>query len=236
MSSYTHVRRYPRVMAWLPVQCTLLSHGQPTAKVLAGKTQSISAGGLGLLLCDTIPLRTSVLVQVCQEEPLRGHVIWLDKPTPTGLGTSIPHGVAFDHPIDADRIRQWVLNAKPQSNHRVPVQFDVEFTEAGKARHGTCLNLSRGGMFIGTTHPLQPGTEILLRFTLQDHPYYTLSILAQVVWTGGEEIGPSAIAGMGVEFLAVDPLKTALIGSVVDRLLGEPSPSPDSSWPLPPSR
>jgi len=236
VSSYTHVRRYPRLMAWLPVQCTLPRHGQPRAKVITGKTKSISAGGLGLLLAETIPLRTSVLVQVCKEEPLRGLVIWLDKPMPTGLGTSIPHGVAFDQMVGTDRIRQWVLNAKPQSNHRIPVQFDVEFSQAGKALHGTCLNLSRGGMFIATNHPVQARTEILLRFKLQDHPSHTLSIPAQVAWMGGEEIGPSATAGMGVEFLAVDPLKTALIGSVVDRLLGEPSPSPDSSWSLPPSR
>jgi len=156
VSSYTHVRRYPRFLAYLPVQCTLLSHGQPTAKVVAGKTKSITPGGLGLLLPDTIPLRTSVSVQVCQEEPLRGHVIWLDRPMSTDLGTSIPHGVAFDQPVDEDRIRRWVQNAKHQAHPRVPAQFDVEFTEAGKARHGTCLNLSRGGVFIGTKDPPRP--------------------------------------------------------------------------------
>ncbi len=229
VSSYTNIPRYPRTWAYLPVQCTLLSHGQPTGKMITGKTQSVSAGGLGLLLRDTIPLRTSVLVQVCQEEPLRGHVIWCDKPTPTGLGTSIPHGVAFDQMVDTDRIRQWVHHATPQSHSRVPVQFDVEFSQAGKAGHGTCLNLSRSGMFIATNHPVQPRTEILLLFKLQDHPSHTLSIPAQGAWMGEEDIGPSAITGMGAEFLAVDPLKAALIGSVVDRLLGEASPSLDSS-------
>ncbi len=233
MSSYTNIPRYPRTWAYLPVQCTLLSHGQPTGKVITGKTQSVNAGGLGLLLPETIPLRTSVLVQVCEEEPLRGLVIWVDEPMPTGLGIRIPHGVAFDHPLDEDRIRQWVLNGMPQSRYRVPVQFDVEFTQAGKAVHGTCLNLSRGGMFIATNHPLQPGNEILLRFKLQDHPSHTLSILAQVVWMGGEEIGPSAKTGMGVKFLVVDPSEAAVIGTVVDRLLGDASPSLDSS--LPPS-
>ncbi len=233
MSSYTNIPRYPRLWTYLPVQCTLLSHGQPTGKVITGRTQSVSAGGLGLLLPETIPLRTSVLVQVCEEEPLRGLVIWVDEPIPTGLGIRIPLGVAFDHPVDEDRIRQWVLNAMPQSRYRVPVQFDVEFTQVGKALQGTCLNLSRGGMFIATNHPLQPGNEILLRFKLQDHPSHTLSILAQVVWMGGEEIGPSAITGMGVTFLAVNPLEAALIGSLVDRLLGDASPSLDSS--LPPS-
>jgi len=88
-------------------------------------------------------------------------------------------------------------------------------------------------MFIATNHPLQPGNEILLRFKLQDHPSHTLSILAQVVWMGGEEIGPSAKTGMGVKFLALNPSEDALIGAAIDRLRGEASSSPDSS--LPPS-
>ena len=225
MSSYTHVRRYPRFLAYLPVQCTTLRPGRSKARMITGKTKSISPGGLGLLLPDTIPLGTSVSVQVCQEEPLRGHVIWLNRPMSTDLGTSIPHGVAFDQPVDEDRIRRWVLNAKHQAHLRVPVQFDVEFTEAGKARHGTCLNLSRGGMFIGTKDPPRPESEILLRFNLLNTPP-TLSIPAQVVWV---EIWPGVITGMGVNFLALIPSEDALIGAVVDRLRGEASPSLDSS-------
>ncbi len=226
VSSYTHVRGYPRLMVWLPVQLTLLSQG--AHKVITGKTNSISPGGLGLLLSESIPLRTSVVVQVCLEEPLPGLVIWRDRPRPTGLGTSIPHGVAFDFLVDSDLIRQWVHHATPQSPSRVPVQFDVEFTQAGKAGHGTCLNLSRVGMFIGTKDPPRPGTEILLHFKLQESSH-ALSIPAQVVWMRGDGNWPGAFPGMGVKFLAVDPSKAALIGSVVDRLLGEASPSLDSS-------
>ncbi len=199
--------------------------------MITGRANSISPGGLGLLLPETVPLRTSVVVQVCLEEPLPGLVIWCDRPRPTGLGISIPHGVGFDFLVDPDLIRQWVRHATPLSHSRVPVQFDVEFTQAGKAGHGTCLNLSRDGMFIAIKDPPQPGTEILLCFKLQDHPSHTLSIPAQIAWLGEEDIGPSAITGMGVKVLAVDPSKAALIGSVVDRLLGEASPSPDSSPP-----
>ncbi len=225
MSSHTHVRRYPRFLAYLPVQCTPLNRGRSTSRTITGKTKSISPGGMGLLLPDTIPLKTSVLVQVCQEESLRGLVIWLDRPTPTDLGTSIPHGVAFDHPVDVDRIRGWVLNARHQAHPRVPVQFDVEFTEAGKTRHATCRNLSRGGMFIETKDPPRPESEILLRFELLDSPD-TLSIPAQVVWV---EIWPGVITGMGVKFLALNPSEAALIDTVVDRLRGEASVSLHSS-------
>ncbi len=224
MSSYTNVSGYPRLVAYLPVRCTSLSQG--ARKVITGKTTSISLGGLGLLLPETIPLRTPVVVQVCEEEPLRGHVIWRDKPRPTGLGTSIPHGVAFDQMVDTDRIRQWVHHATPQSDSRVPVQFDVEFTQAGKTGHGTCLNLSRGGMFITTVDdPPPPGVGTLLSFELHETSHM-LVIPAQVVWV---EIWPGGITGIGVKFLALNPSEDALIGSVVDRLLGEASPSLDSS-------
>ncbi|MCZ6479645.1 MAG: PilZ domain-containing protein [Candidatus Binatia bacterium] len=228
MSSYTHVRGYPRLMVWLPVECTLLS--QEARKVITGKTNSISPGGLGLLLPETVPLRTSVVVQVMEEKPLPGLVVWRDRPMSTDLITSVPHGFAFDEPVDADRILQWGFIARKRAHPRVRVQFDVEFTGAGKERHGTCLSQSRGGMFI-TTMDVPPtlGTVTLLSFELHETSHMLL-IPAQVVWV---EIGPGVITGIGVKFLALNPSEDALIGAVVDRLLGEPSPSPDSS--LPPS-
>jgi len=228
VSSYTHVRGYPRLMVWLPVECTLLS--QEARKVITGKTNSISPGGLGLLLPETVPLRTSVVVQVMEEKPLPGLVVWRDRPMSTDLITSVPHGFAFDEPVDADRILQWGFIARKRAHPRVRVQFDVEFTGAGKERHGTCLSQSRDGMFI-TTMDVPPtlGTVTLLSFELHETSHMLL-IPAQVVWV---EIGPGVITGIGVKFLALNPSEDALIGAVVDRLLGEPSPSPDSS--LPPS-
>jgi hypothetical protein len=58
-----------------------------------------------------------------------------------------------------------------------------------------------------------------------------LLIPAEVAWVRGEASGPSTVTGMGVKFLAVNPEEAVLIGAVVDRLLGEASPSPDSSPP-----
>lgn len=220
-------RRYLRLLAYLPVQCIPLS-GNPMAKV-TGKTKSLSPGGLGLLLPEPISLRTRVLVQVLEEEPLPGLVIWRDRPTSTDLVTSVPHGVAFDEPVDPDRIRRWVRHARKRAHLRARVQFDVEFTGGGKVRHGTCLNLSRGGMFIATMDdPQPPGAVTLLRFTMHDTSHMLL-IPAEVVWTRVEQSAPSALTGMGVNFLDVTPEEAALIGSIEDRLLGGTSLSPDSS-------
>lgn len=233
MSQHLNIRRYLRLVAYLPVRCTPLSRGQVGGKVTDGKTKFISPGGLGLLLDDIIPIKTAVLVQVSQGEPLRARVIWHDQPKPTDLQTNILHGVAFDQPVNPDQMRQWVLSAQRQSHTRVPVRFDVEFTHEGQANHGTCLNLSRGGMFIATNRPPRPGTELLLRFKLHD-PSETLSIPAEVAWTRGEEMAstneekliwlrgeetwPGTLTGMGVMFLDVKPAEATLIDTVVDRL------------------
>ncbi len=88
-------------------------------------------------------------------------------------------------------------------------------------------------MFITTMDvPPTPGTVTLLRFKLHDTSHMLL-IPAEVAWVRGEASGPSVVTGIGVKFLAVNPEEAVLIGTVVDRLLGEASPSPDSS--LPPS-
>ncbi len=77
--------------------------------------------------------------------------------------------------------------------------------------------------------PPTPGVVTLLCFELHETSHMLL-IPAQVVWV---EIWPGVITGIGVNFLALNPSEAVLIGTVVDRLLGEASPSPDSS--LPPS-
>ncbi|MFQ5858295.1 MAG: PilZ domain-containing protein [Anaerolineae bacterium] len=228
MFVHMHTRRYLRLAAYLPVQCIPLSGNRPVAKIM-GKTRSLSPGGVGLLLPEPLSLRTAVMVQVLDEEPLPGCVIWRDRPTTTDLATSVPHGVGFTEPVDPDRIRRWVRSAISRAHPRVRVQFDVDFTGAGRVRHGTCLNLTRGGMFITTMDdPPPPGAVTLLRFELHDTSHMLL-IPAEVAWTRGEGRGPSAITGMGVKFLEINPEEAALVGSVVDRLLVEPSPSPASS-------
>ncbi len=228
MFVHMHTRRYLRLEAFLPVQCTPLSGERHMANVM-GKTKSLSPGGLGLLLPEPISLRTAVMVQVMEEKPLPGLVVWRDRPMSTDLVTIVPHGFAFDEPVDADRILQWGVIARKRAHPRARVQIDVEFTGAGKVRQGTCLNLSRGGMFITTMDdPPPPGAVTLLRFGLHDNSHILL-IPAEIAWMQGEVSAPSVITGIGVKFFDVNPEEAALIGSIEDRLLEATSPSPDSS-------
>ncbi|MEA3509613.1 MAG: hypothetical protein U9R33_04005, partial [candidate division NC10 bacterium] len=89
-------------------------------------------------------------------------------------------------------------------------------------------------MFIATEFPPPPGTEVMLHFSLPglSHP---LSDLAQVMWICGEKMAENPITGMGVQFLESEPSEIATIGTVVDRLREEESPSPDSPQSAPPS-
>ena len=85
-------------------------------------------------------------------------------------------------------------------HERVPVQFDVAFTHAGKVTDGVGLNLSQRGMFIATGRPVLPREEVVLDFTPpgRTHP---LSIRARVAWVGTPNAEPDATAGFGTQFL-----------------------------------
>ncbi len=216
MPLYTTVRRWPRFVAYLPVQCTPFDGGEHHKRWLAGETLNVGAGGVALLLDEALPLGSGVWVKICEEEPVRGHIVWTDQRTRTLLGTTIAHGVAFEQPVDSARVREWVRYGERRSNIRVPVKFDVEYTQAGMKAQGTCHNVSQGGMFITTEGPAAPGTEVIIRFTLPN-VFDSLSVPARVVWISGDKTDASAITGMGVQFLYLKPYEAAVIGSLVDR-------------------
>ncbi len=232
------LRDSPRFKAEIPLRCTALGAEPSHQNLLGAKTNWISAAGASLLLYEALPVGTPVSIQFYEEEPRRGCVIWFDKGMQASAATTVPHIVAFDQPVDLTLVRQWVSRAESRSEVRVPVQFVVNFqsTETGRGSQGTCIDLSRGGMFVATDNPAQRGAAILLQFKLPDLNH-TMSVLAQVMWVRREQVvsldedgiwtGPTP--GMGVRFLAVNPVEDALIDTLIDRLSGEASPSPDSS-------
>jgi uncharacterized protein (TIGR02266 family) len=220
-----HYRRYLRFIRYLPVQCTILYPEQLQSQAIAGRTRCVNAGGLELLLPQPWPVKTLLSIQISGGAPLRGRIVSVSKAIPTLLGNRFAHGVAFEDSVDPSLVRQWVSRARQRAHARAPVQFDVEYTLAGKATHGTCVNLSRGGMFIATEQPAAPETEVSLRFTppTLSRP---LSIGARIVWCSrGRESG--AVTGMGVKFIAAEPSAIGTIDSLVDRLRRQGSAPPE---------
>jgi uncharacterized protein (TIGR02266 family) len=201
-----------------------LDPGRADHKQLIGTTLNVGAGGIALLLGETLPLGIPIMITLGREKPIRGHVVWTDRRMLTFLKTAVPHGVAFEKPVDASLVEQWVSQGNKRAHVRAPVLLDVEFTPAGTAAHGTCFNLGQGGMFIATEQPPPPGTEVILRFALPSVAA-PLSVRGRVAWISGQDSEASAVTGMGVQFLDLNPMDTAVIGTFVDRL------HPDASAP-----
>lgn len=219
---------YPRFEAYLPVECAAPIAGRPLARLITGKTRSVSSAGLEILMPETLPLRTPMTVRIAQGDPLRALVVWADNGTPTPAGTRVAHGVLFEQPVDPVLVKQWVYRGERQTYARVPIRFPVEYGQAGTAGRGTCTNLSRGGMFIATGEPAPPGSQVALTFNLPNLSH-TFSMLARVAWMHRDETKPETTSGMGVQFLDPKPAEGALIDALVDRLFGEMSLALDSS-------
>ena len=135
---------------------------------------------------------------------------------------------------ELDRVFHWMNHTTVRSHTRMPVRFTVEVTQSETISHGTCLNMSQGGMFIAIECPPSPGTEVLLEFAppLLARP---LATTARVAWIRRGESQSVGVAGMGVQFLDPEPSMAGLIGNVTDQLHQQIFPSPDSSELLPPS-
>lgn len=218
------MRRHLRFDRYLPVWCAALCPEPPYRRPLAGKTRSVGAGGLAVFLPESLPVNSEMVLQVSGGEPVRGTVVWVGKGTATVLGTRVAHGVAFEQPVEAAVVRQWVSQGRKRLHARAPVRFNVEYAQAQSIVHGTCLTLSRGGMFIMTKRPAVPGPQVTLHFTLPGLSD-RLSVLAQVVWVYREGGDLIAIDGMGVQFLELEASAAAHIETIVHRLCREAEPS-----------
>lgn len=220
------MRRHLRFTRFLPAQCTVLSPEESEPRALTGITRNVNAGGLEILLPEALPIKTMVSVRVAGSDPLPGHVVSVNKEIPTPQGIKFPHGVAFEEPVEPSVVREWVSAPEKRAHPRVIAQFHVDYTQAGTKGHGTCLNVSQGGMFIVTEHPAAPATDVTLHFTLpsQTDP---LSVRARVAWVSGDETETGTISGMGVRFLELTRSQATAISTFVDST--SETSDPDSS-------
>lgn len=157
-----------------------------------------------VLLPLSLPPGLEVSIQISDMPPLQGKIVWSGKIHRTDLGAMNAHGVAFKDELDAPQVNKLVEKANRQSHARIPVKFPVEYMRDDRSASGTCLNLSQGGMFINTTRPISPKSEILLTFTFpgQENPFW---VKARVVWTNPLSNENYFPAGMGVQFQEMDP-------------------------------
>jgi uncharacterized protein (TIGR02266 family) len=96
---------------------------------------------------------------------------------------------------------------------RVPLSFEVEYRTAGAFLVAYTSNLSKGGLFIETDHPLAVGTDLLLRFTIPAHG--PIEVHGVVAWIRATVVDGKP-PGMGVEFEQLD----ARHGEIIDAIVG----------------
>lgn len=85
-----------------------------------------------------------------------------------------------------------------------------------RATRETCLNLSRGGVFIGTSEPLAPGRRILVELALPDGR--PLEAIGRVAWSRRlvTPDDPQGRGGVGVEFLGAAADRIRALDDLVD--------------------
>lgn len=96
--------------------------------------------------------------------------------------------------------------AEEQKNKRRTVRSSliVEKIPCGdgyKTLFGYAKNVSRGGLFISTVKPREPGEEFLIELTLPTQPKHTVRCQCQVVWKRHFHRKDKNEPGMGLRFI-----------------------------------
>ncbi len=100
---------------------------------------------------------------------------------------------------------------------RAPLRLQLNYRDAtgGNFLFEYSKNISRGGIFIETHHPLPKGSKIVVRFQPPGNES-ELEVEGEVVWVnpfveGGENPNP----GMGIQFMNMDEETRGVIASIV---------------------
>ncbi|MCG8416870.1 MAG: TIGR02266 family protein [Proteobacteria bacterium] len=102
-------------------------------------------------------------------------------------------------------------------HQRIPYVVEVEFRTASSFLIAYSVNLSRGGIFLKTSHKLSVGAPVALQFSVPGAG--TIRLEGRVAWQRREHRGEpgSPPQGLGIEFKNMDDV----LGSVIDRLVSE---------------
>jgi uncharacterized protein (TIGR02266 family) len=97
---------------------------------------------------------------------------------------------------------------------RLPARFLVHFGIQQPLVGGKVENISEGGLFIATPHPLEAGS--LLQLVLADDGDDPLELRARVTWRRSDPCAQGP-AGMGVAFIGLGPSQRRRIERILQR-------------------
>ncbi|HMU53568.1 MAG TPA: PilZ domain-containing protein [Nitrospira sp.] len=88
---------------------------------------------------------------------------------------------------------------------RAPLAVKVRYTTPeGKQYDSLTGGIGGGGLFIESSTPLAPGTELAVEFSLPDRPWAKHKAKAKVAWTRNKPERFLLFPGMGVQFTDID--------------------------------
>ncbi len=109
--------------------------------------------------------------------------------------------------------------AHARSHPRAPLAMKVRYTTPeGKQFDSLTGGIGAGGLFIESSTPLTPGTELSVEFALPDRPWEKHKAKAKVVWTRNKPERHLLFPGMGVQFTNIDKDARKELVELVDAL------------------
>ena len=109
--------------------------------------------------------------------------------------------------------------AHVRSHPRAPLAMKVHCTTPeGKQFDSLTGGIGAGGLFIESSAPLPPGTELSIEFALPDRPWKKHTAKAKVAWTRSMPDRHLLFPGMGVKFTEIDEKARIELVELVDAL------------------
>jgi len=109
--------------------------------------------------------------------------------------------------------------AHVRSYPRAPLAVKVRYTTPeGKQFESLTGGIGAGGLFIESSTPLAPGTELSVEFALPDRPWEKHKASAKVAWTRNKPERHLLFPGMGVQFTHIDEKAREELVELVDAL------------------
>lgn len=107
-----------------------------------------------------------------------------------------------------------------RNNLRAPLIVEkIPCDDGQKTFFGYAKNISRGGLFIGTVKPREPGDRFTIEFTLPNPARLTFRCTCEVVWKRHFEKKTPLEPGMGLQFIDLPENIGREIDEWVNRML-----------------
>lgn len=111
------------------------------------------------------------------------------------------------------------LYENARSFPRAPLAIKVHYTtEEGKQFESLTGGVGGGGLFIESSAPLPPGSEITVDFSLPDRPTERMKAKGRVAWVRGKVERHLLFPGMGIQFTDIDEKARGRVQELVDAL------------------